>query len=72
MPTMRVLRPFANEHHDQIAQPGDVIEVSDDRAVALSANGLVEAAAAAKAAPTPENKMAPAPRNKGGRRRAGA
>lgn len=64
MPTVQVLRPFSNEHPDRIVQPGDLIEVTADRARALAENGLVAPAAAAKAAPIPANKMMPAPANK--------
>ena len=68
MPTVRVLRPFANEHHDRIVNPGDMIVVDVERARALTENGLVEpavtAATIAKAAPVPANKMAPAPATK--------
>lgn len=64
MQTVRVLRPFANGHHDRIVHPGDLIEVTKDRAEALKANSLVEDAAAVKAAPVPVNKMAPVPVNK--------
>ena len=64
MQTVRVLRPFANGHHDRIVHPGDLIEVTKDRADALRENGLIEAVAEEKAAPPPANKMAPAPANK--------
>ncbi|TXN71729.1 hypothetical protein [Methylobacterium sp. WL6] len=64
MPTVRVLRPFANEHHDRIVNPGDMIVVDDERARALAENGLVEravpVAVIVKPAPAPANKMAPA------------
>ena len=61
MPTVRVLRPFANGHHENIVHPGDEITVTEDRAIALG--DLVERIAA-KAAPVPDNKMAPVPANK--------
>lgn len=64
MQTVRVLRPFANGHHDRIVHPGDLIEVTKDRAEALKANSLVEDAAAEKAGPPPANKMAPVASNK--------
>lgn len=62
MPTVRVVRPFANGHHDRIVHPGDEITVSEDRASELG--DLVERITVAKAAPVPFNKMAPAPENK--------
>lgn len=64
MPTVRVSRPFANGHHEAIVQPGDLITVTEDRARALSENGLIEPAGDVKAAPIPANKMAPKPVNK--------
>ena len=72
MLTVRVLRPFANEHHDAIVQPGDLIKVTKERADALRENGLVEDPAAEKSAPPPANKMSPTPRNKAASRSGGA
>ncbi|GEP09277.1 hypothetical protein MMMDOFMJ_1984 [Methylobacterium gnaphalii] len=61
MPRVRVLRPFANDHHSDIVQPGDEITVSEVRAKALGTKvELIEA----KAAPAPANKMAPIAENK--------
>ncbi len=62
MPTVRVVRPFANGHHDRIVHPGDEITVSEDRARDLG--DLVERIAETKAAPIPANKMEPVPLNK--------
>jgi hypothetical protein len=65
MPQFRVLRPFANGHPDRIVHPGDVITVNDEnRSRALADNALVEPIHEEKAAPAPQNKMAPPVPNK--------
>ena len=62
MPTVRVLRPFANRHAEDIVHPGEEIDVDHDRARDLAGNGLVDEPAEERPAPVPANKMAPAPR----------
>ena len=61
MPNVRVLRPFANRHAEDVVHPGDEIEVDCDRARDLAGNGLVEGAPDERAAHVPANKIAPAP-----------
>jgi hypothetical protein len=63
MPHVRVLRPFANGHHDDIVHPGDIIIVSEDRRKDLG-ELVADLPPGVKIAPVPDNKMQPAPENK--------
>lgn len=64
VPEVRVLRPFNNGTHHTFVRPGDVLTVSEDRAIDLIRNGLVEPFGSVKAAPVPANKASPMPENK--------
>lgn len=49
--TVRALRMFEGSVEGRLISPGDVIEVTRDRAAELKANGLVEDAASAPVPP---------------------
>lgn len=59
---IEALRPFNKTAQGNLCEPGDRFPVSEIRAVELETLGL--ARRTGKAAPTPSNKMAPAPEDK--------
>ncbi|MGF9764118.1 hypothetical protein AAII07_54345 [Microvirga sp. 0TCS3.31] len=64
MNKVKVLRPFNATPQGGLVDVGDEIDVADVRAEELVLLGLAERLHARKAAPAPENKMAPEPLNK--------
>ena len=69
MPKVKVLRSFNKTPQGDLADIGETIEVDDTRAQELTRLGLAEPVEtgerpAAKAAPEPENRMAPTRRNR--------
>lgn len=64
---IEALRPFNRTPQGGICELGDIFSVAETRAVELERLGLARRVDA-KAAPTPDNKMAPEAKIKGGAR----
>lgn len=65
MPEIEVVRPFNKTPRGDIAEPGELLDVTETRGEELKRLGLArDPLPQVKQAPTPENKMAPVPENK--------